>query len=241
MGLISRWVARRQLRRSSRQSLETLRDWSWPLYDPRYPTPPQDLRYGYPTPPQDLRYGYPPPAPPTHALHDYRYGQSTISSPTPQSPAPAVSPAAAEQSVERLAASADALIDELIDVTTQEASPPNNATPADLTASKSPTSEQFSPTPPAAPAPPEAAPSVPLVSAIQDTKSPPPIAPSPPAAQSSTPISPPPARPTIPAEPSPPVPSPDPLAEHSEFPPCPTWPYTRKARLRRRRRQRHIR
>lgn len=223
MGLLTRLSARRQLRRSSRESLETFPGWIRTPGDrgygpPHLPPPPQDLRYGrapdQSAPVPDQSRCQPPPAP------------APTASPSPQSAPPATVDG---EKFERFATSAAALINEMLDERDHHSAPPSKQTtpssafdpgPAPTTAPPMTPPAQLGAEPERPPAPVAALPAPPL-----------------PTAHAAPPASPTSPEPTLPpASPAPPG-----VAEHSEFPPHPTWPYTRKVRLRQRRRQRKIR
>lgn len=208
-------MARRQLRRSSRQSLETLPSWTRPSSDPRFGPPPRDPHFGLPPPPS-YRPPYPvtvpPPTPPP----------ATVDAQEPPKSTPANN--AEGQQFERLAASAAALIDELLD---HAGAPPEAPRPPLPAPPPSPEPVLIPLTTPGdlATAPAEPVSAAPAVET-------PARAPLPPTPELVNP-------PTQAAPPQ--VADPD---EHpgsdGEFPPCPTWPYTRQVRMRQRRRRRRI-
>lgn len=230
MGLISRLAARRQLRRSSRQSLETFPGWIPTPGDRSYgpmpqqgrpPRPPHTPGYGVPT---TLNPGVPPrPAPQRESPESQALSPQRPALPRDERPDDAPSAATDGQQFDRLVASAAALVDEIVD----HASAPSDTRPARST---QPVGDVADAPPPA---PQETATAIhtmdadpkalmftaPPVEAAVDLR--PPTAPAPMAAPSAADK----------VEPS------ELLSPAGEFPPCPTWPYTRRIRQRRRRRR----
>ncbi len=229
MGLISRLAARRQLRRSSRQSLETFPGWIPTPGDRSYgpmpqlgrpPRPPHTSGYGVPANPNP---SVPPrPAPQREGAESLALSPQRPAVPRHERPGDAPSAATDGQQFDRLVASAAALVDEIVD----HASTPTDTRPARstqpvgaVTAAPPPAPHETAtavPTTAAAPKAPTFA--APPVDAAVDLR--PSTAPAPTAAPS----------PEDTVQPS------ASLSPAGEFPPCPTWPYTRRVRQRRRRR-----